>query len=61
MSRLHPHYFPADTPEPTALPCSAIDELMQLVQVWLVVSAVLVVGAGLLAFFFPDLLLSIFR
>jgi hypothetical protein len=61
MSRAHPHGFPADTPEPTALPCSAIDELLMLIVAWIKVSAICAGGAGLLAFFFPDFLLTLFR
>lgn len=54
MSRAHPHYFPDDTPEPVAQPYCAIDELMQLVHVWLIFAAACCVLAGLLAFFCPS-------
>lgn len=61
MSRAHPHYFPDDTPEPNAQPYSAIDELMLLVLSWIKFSAICAAMAGLLAFFFPNFLLSLFR
>lgn len=61
MSRAHPHYFPEDTPEPVAPSCSAIDELLQLIVVWLQVAAGCCVLAAALAVFFPDFLLTLFR
>jgi hypothetical protein len=61
MSRAHPHGFPGDTPEPVAQPYSAIDELLQLVLLWIKVAAVGAALLGLLAFFYPDLLLILFR
>jgi hypothetical protein len=61
MSRAHPHGFPDDTPEPNAQPYSAIDEFLLLVMDWIKFSAGCAGAAGVLAFFFPDLLLSIFR
>lgn len=54
MSRAHPHYFPDDTPEPVAQPYSAIDELLGLVQVWLLFAAACLVLAAALAFFCPS-------
>lgn len=61
MSRAHPHGFPADTPEPVSQPYSAIDELLQLVLLWIKCAAVGAALIGFLAFFYPDLLLTIFR
>ena len=60
MSRAHPHGFPHDTPDPVAQTYSATDELLQLIGVWLRVSAVCLVVAALLAFFFPSLF-TLFR
>lgn len=54
MSRARPHYFPDDTPEPVAQPYCAIDELLDLIVIWLRVSAVCLVLAALLALFFPS-------
>lgn len=54
MSRARPHYFPHDTPEPVAQPYSAIDELLQLIQVWLAFAAVCAALAAAIAFFFPS-------
>ena len=61
MSRARPHYFPDDTPEPVAQPYCAIDELLQLVLVWIRCAAVCAALAGYLAFFHPELLLTFFR
>lgn len=58
MSRAHPHGFPDDTPEPVAEPYGAIDELLQLIVVWLQVAAGCSVLAAAIAFFFPDFLLT---
>jgi len=61
MSRAHPHGFPDDTPEPVAPSCSAIDELLQLIVVWLQVAAACCLLAAALAVLFPDFLLTLFR
>ena len=61
MSRARPHYFPDDTPEPVAQPYGAIDELLQLVLIWIRVSAACAALVGYLAFFHPDFLLTLFR
>ena len=58
MSRAHPHGFPHDTPEPVAQPYCAIDELLQLIVVWLKVAAACCAVAAAIAFFFPDFLLT---
>jgi len=60
MSRA-PRYFPDDTPEPVAQPYCAIDELLQLVLLWIKFAAAGASLAGFLAFFFPNFLLSFFR
>lgn len=54
MSRARPHHFPHDTPEPVAQPYSAIDELMQLVEVWLTFAAVCALLVVAVACFFPS-------
>ena len=54
MSRARPHYFPDDTPEPVAQPYCAIDELLQLIVVWLKVAGACGLLAALLAYFFPS-------
>lgn len=61
MSRARPHYFPDDTPDPVAESWSAIDELLQLVLVWIRFAAVCAALAGYLAFFHPEFLLTLFR
>ncbi|MNK99932.1 hypothetical protein D3C87_1203490 [compost metagenome] len=60
MSRAHPHYFPHDTPEPVAQPYSAIDELLQLIVVWLKVSGACALLAAVAALFFPSVF-TLFR
>ena len=60
MSRARPHYFAVDTPDPAAASTSPIDELLQLIEVWLAFAAVCVVLAAAVALFFPSVF-NLFR
>lgn len=55
MSRSRPHYFASNTPDPAGATTSPIDELLQLIQVWLAFAAVCAVLAAAIAFFCPSL------
>lgn len=61
MSRARPHGFPHDTPDPLAASTSPIDALLDLVVVWIKVASACAALAGLLAFFFPSLLINLLR
>lgn len=54
MSRVRPHHFSVGTPDPAAATASPIDDLLQLVRVWLIFAAACCALAGLLAFFCPS-------
>ncbi|MDQ0082890.1 hypothetical protein J2W35_003249 [Variovorax boronicumulans] len=60
MSRARPHYFPDDTPEPVAQPYCAIDELLDLIAVWLRAFGIGVLALVFLALFFPSVF-NLFR